>query len=180
MSLFNEINNSSTNNGKESSLVSLIEKRNNTDYGAFADIIGDISDCFGHVHAHDTMDVSFERHADIDDLTKMAFGYANRAVVAGAIIQGAYQIEIYDIAKSIFQILQLTTNHSKEFQIEAAAQAQEFVASYDPRLSADLMGLMVQMIASGFDNSFLGGGIENYDKTISILTQTKNQLAARL
>lgn len=160
----------------DETLASLIEKKNNTDYGAFADIISDINDFFGHVHAHDTMEVSFERHADIDDLTKMAFGYANRTIVAGAIIQGAYKIEIYDIAKSIFKILQMTTNHSKEFQIDAAAKAQEFVASYDHRLSADLMGLMVQMVESGFDNSFLRGGIENYDKTISILIQTKDKM----
>ena len=67
---------------------------------------------------------------DWPPLMIMAYGYASRAAAAALYIQGVYSKHDYQSAKTIFIGLQLQTDHSVDFQENAAAEALKFMSSY--------------------------------------------------
>ena len=79
----------------------------------------------------------------------MAYGYARRTIAAALLIQGIADKDNYNHTVSLFKGIQLQTVHTVEFQEKAARAAEVFMATYDPRINRNVIGLIV-----GLANAF--------------------------
>jgi hypothetical protein len=73
----------------------------------------------------------------------MAYGYARRTIAGALLIQGVANKDTWNDTVSLFKSIQLQTNHTVNFQEDAAHAADIFMASYDPRINRTVTGLIV-------------------------------------
>ena len=112
-------------------LVDVIKKTNNLQEGIFANINNDLND---HLPP------------DSPPIIMMAYAYARRTAAAGLFLQGVFDRDVYNHASNIFKSMQLQTNHTIEFQQEAAQQAFELLHSYDSFLDKKDIMMMTSMV----------------------------------
>lgn len=112
-------------------LIDVVEKRENHEWGVFANIMNDLGE-YSKEYG------SYDQHNNI--LRFMAYAYARRTAAAGLFLQGYWSREYYDHASNFFKSAQLLTGQSVEFQENAAKQSMEFLLSYDQRLNKNLVG----------------------------------------
>lgn len=112
-------------------LIDVVEKRENHEWGVFADIMNDLGE-YSKEHG------SYDQQNNI--LRFMAYAYTRRTAAAGLFLQGYWSREYYDHASNFFKSAQLSTGQSVEFQENAAKQSMEFLLSYDQRLNKNLVG----------------------------------------
>lgn len=129
-------------------LVSVVEKIENSPYGAFANINNDLA------HYSDKVGISE------DPLRLMAYAYARRTAMACLYFQGVIEKDAYDHASLVFKGYQQTTGQTVEFQEEAAAQSWELIQSYTTALSKQASMFITSMVEMNisFDRSFLDRG----------------------
>jgi len=134
MKLFSDI---LKNNKKSSSLLSEVQKKENSEYGVFVNITNDLSD------------LSENYELDNDPLILMAYAYARRSAAAGLYLQGLCGKDVFDYVQNIFLHCQHKTEQSKEFQIEAANQSGELLLSYSPLLTEISISILMGLVRSG-------------------------------
>ena len=134
MSLFGMFGNKTDENLR---LIDLVDKNENHELGLFANVQNDLGKYTEKVGNGE------------DKLRLMAYGYARRISAAGLYLQGAWKRDDYNHASMMFKNLQITTGHTKEFQIAANEQAVELLESYDNRMSNELVGVMVSIVENG-------------------------------
>ena len=124
-------------------LVDVVEKIENSGYGAFFDINNDLGLFIGK---------NFE---GIDPMLHMSYAYARRAATAGMVLQGiAKQID-YDYVYKIFLAVQnsadtsTTREQTVEFQKKASGQAVELIASYTSLFDKETLKFIVGAVESG-------------------------------
>lgn len=76
----------------------------------------------------------------------MAHAYAMRTVAAGLFLQGIFDRDTYDNVSGMFKGMQLHTGKSVDFQESAAKEAYELLASYDSRLTKEVIIAMTSMV----------------------------------
>lgn len=126
---------SETKSSNEKRLVDCVAKTDDSDIGVFANIMNDLGSYVEKVRNNDT------------NMRKMAYAYARRIAAAGLCAQGVWGQKEYDYTLTLFHSMQQVTEHSVEFQEKAAAQATEYIQSYDSRLDKQLLMVLV-VIAS--------------------------------
>lgn len=112
-------------------LVDVVVRSNNLAEGTFGNISNDLGD-------------SIENYTT--PMLQMAYAYARRSAAAGLFLQGIFSRNMFDHVQQVFQAFQLNTGHTAAFQEKAAAQANELLQSYDPRLTKDVVGFMTSMV----------------------------------
>jgi hypothetical protein len=125
------INNNSTEN--HLTLKNIVKKRNNLPEGIFANINNDLND------ASREFDYSTENADYGEKLILMSYAYARRTVAAGLVLQGIFSIKDFQHAQKIFHSIQIETIHTKEFQELAFSLANQYILSYDTRLTLDVL-----------------------------------------
>jgi hypothetical protein len=115
-------------------LIDLVEKKAKLDVGIFGNIQNDLAEYISIAGQNE------------DKLRMMAYGYARRSSAAGLFLQGIFGKTEYAHASDMFKKLQLITGHTKEFQIEATNQSNELIASYDQRLTAEMISKITSMV----------------------------------
>lgn len=118
-------------NSFSNQLVDVVIRSNNLDVGTFGNISNDLGD-------------SIENYTT--PMLKMAYAYARRSAAAGLFLQGIFAKNMFEHVQQVFQAFQLDTGHTVEFQEKAAAQANELMQSYDPRLTKDVVDFMTSMV----------------------------------
>ena len=112
----------------ERRLINYVSKTHNNAYGIFAEISDDLGDL---------------KIPEVPPMIQMAYAYARRAAAAGLYYQNIFTNEQFMYVQSIFKAYQFSTGHTVEFQEAACAQSQEFLQSYDRRLTKQASGLLV-------------------------------------
>ena len=120
----------------EPHLVDLVEKIEDNGYGAFLDINNDLGRFV-------------EKNPDCSKMLKMSYGYARRAAVAGMVLQGIMKQADYDYVYKVFNAIQVSTEHTVEFQEEAAKQAYELISSYTNLFKKDGLMLITSLVHQG-------------------------------
>lgn len=111
-------------------LVDVVIKSNALNEGTFGNISNDLGDSVANLNTK---------------LLKMAYAYARRSAAAGLFLQGVFDRNAFNYVQQIFESFQITTNHSRKFQEEAAAQALELMQSYDSRLTNEVVSFITTM-----------------------------------
>ncbi len=143
----------------ESRLISVVPKNNQDTAGAFFSMHVDLG------YYIDNLDKGE------NDLLRMAYAYARRYATAGLFAQGIIDKVEYAHMLKIFKILQQTTGHSKEFQIDANEQAVEFVLSYSPLITSELIHFFVNGVENNDIPCFKDEGQWwDFDQLIDIFT----------
>ncbi len=110
-------------------LEDLVEKKYNTKEGVFVNIMNDLA--------------KFSSSDNLTDkLVKMSYAYARRTSGAGLYLQGILTRDDFNYQQMMFQIFQQKTEHSVEFQEKAAEIANNFLLSYDARLTRNMISLI--------------------------------------
>ena len=112
-------------------LIDLVEKIDDPEKGAFANIMNDLGSYITKVGKGE------------DKLRKMAYGYARRTAAAGLCAQGVWGQEDFDYTCNMFLALQQETGQTVEFQEKAGKQAAQLVTSYDSHLSKQVQAVLV-------------------------------------
>jgi len=135
MGIFNNL----LGNKKDDSvkLVTVVKKIDNGEHGVFAKIQNDLGSYIAEVGENEK------------NLRKMAYAYARRASAAGLYLQGIWERKDYAYTFTMFKKFQQVTEQSVEFQNEAAQQSAELLESYDPRLTRELISIMIAIVESG-------------------------------
>lgn len=115
-------------------LIHLVKKKADLEVGVFGNIQNDLAEYISIVGQNE------------DKLRMMAYGYARRSSAAGLYLQGIFGEKEYAHTSDMFKKLQLITGHTKEFQIEATNQSNELIASYDQRLTPELISTITSMV----------------------------------
>lgn len=128
-------------------LISAVKKLDSGNDGLFASIQNDLATYVEEVGENE------------DALRLMAYGYARRVAAAGLFLQGiwgrsehAHNFEMFKGLQDITQNRMGIESGSQEgidFQNKAAKQAADLLESYDPRLTFQLIGLMLSVVESG-------------------------------
>ena len=129
-------------NIKSDKLISVVEKKTHSDYGAFFNMIEDLGYYIDNVH-------DMKNKTTESKLIHMAYAYARRYATAGLYAQGAINQDEYSHMHKVFISLQHSTGTSKEFQIEAHKQALHFVLSYSNKLTPKLITYFVENVENG-------------------------------
>jgi len=116
-------------NGKQ--LIDFVDKIDDPEKGAFANIMNDLGSYITKVGKGE------------DKLRKMAYGYARRTAAAGLCAQGVWGQQDFDYTCNVFFALQQETGQTVEFQETANNQAIQLIKTYDPRLSRELQNALV-------------------------------------
>lgn len=116
-------------------LISVVKLREDHDWGLFANIMNDLGE-YAKEYA--------ENDQQYNILRLMAYAYARRTAAAGLYLQGYLDRENYNHVSKFFKAIQQTTGFSREFQIEAAQQAIEYLLQYNPKLD----NLMISQITT--------------------------------
>jgi len=122
-------------------LVSVVEKKENSEHELFVNINNDLALYIEKVGLGE------------DPLRKMAYAYARRLVAGGMYMQGLIDRDLYDHVCTIFRGFQQSTGQTKEFQIEANEQAVELLLSYSTKLNRDVMLVIHKMAFEGVIDS---------------------------
>lgn len=109
-------------------LIHYVSKTHNNAYGIFAEISDDLGDL---------------KIPEVPPMIQMAYAYARRAAAAGLYYQNIFNNEQFMYVQTMFKAYQFNTGHTVEFQEAACAQSQEFLQSYDRRLTKQVSGLLV-------------------------------------
>jgi TPR repeat protein len=151
----------------DQSLVTLVEKKENSEHGPFVNINNDLASFI-------------EINEDCSDLIKMAYGYARRYAAAGMYAQGIIDNSSYNHVYSMFQGLQLKTRDgdgdSKEFQIKAARQAIEYMISYSKELDVQIIQFTLHIVENGLDSPLSRGETYDFNQVIAVLKELKSRL----
>ena len=115
-------------------LIDLVDKNAKLDVGIFGNIQNDLAEYISIAGQNE------------DKLRMMAYGYARRSSAAGLFLQGIFGKKEYAHASDMFKKLQLMTGHTKEFQIKATNQSNELIASYDKRLTPDMISSITSLV----------------------------------
>ena len=138
-------------------LIDVVEKRENHQWGVFANIMNDLGE-YSKEHG------SYDQQNNI--LRFMAYAYARRTAAAGLFLQGYWSREYYDHASNFFKSAQLSTGQSVEFQENAAKQSMEFLLSYDQRLNKNLVGQITSVVEHNIAQSAYEMGMHFTDEQI--------------
>lgn len=121
-------------------LIDVVNKINKLNEGIFANINNDLNEAMSD---------------ECNIMIKMAYGYARRIVASALFLQGVFSYEDFEHANKIFNLLQLQTGQSVEFQEEAYMQAIELLESYDRRFNKTFMRTIFLAAKSGkYDNAY--------------------------
>lgn len=115
------------------SLKDVVKKRNNLAEGIFANINNDLNDAMTEL-GYSTENSDYE-----EKLILMSNAYARRIVAAGLVLQGVFSIQDFQHAQKMFQSTQALTIHTREFQVLALDLANQFILSYDDRLTLEIL-----------------------------------------
>lgn len=111
-------------------LVDVVIKSNALNEGTFGNISNDLGDSVANLKT---------------PMLQMAYAYARRSAAAGLFLQGGFDRNTFNYVQQIFESFQLTTNHSRKFQEDAAAQSLELMQSYDFLLTKDVIAFITAM-----------------------------------
>lgn len=142
-------------------LIDLVEKKAKLDVGIFGNIQNDLAEYISIAGQNE------------DKLRMMAYGYARRSSAAGLFLQGVFGKTEYVHASDMFKKLQLITGHTKEFQIDATNQSNELIASYDRRLTPEMISSITSLVELGLDKIvclYDQGKIISVDEVLKILS----------
>lgn len=142
---------------KKEQLVSVVEKKENSEHGNFVNIINDLSHYIDQVGDKG------------DPLTRMAYAYARRASAAGLYIQGFINKEEFEYQKMMFKGFQQTTGVSRQFQIDAHEQALDFIISYDNRLNRTFIHATMMLVEGGLDAPKDRGELYPYEQVMYVV-----------
>ena len=133
---------------KKGTLKEIIEKKSSVSQGVFGNINNDLNEGL-HNGGY-----SIENIHDYDDkLILMSYAYARRTVAAGLVLQGTFSIQDFQQAQKIFQIIQVETIHTKEFQELASALGHDYILSYDKQLTIDILyAILVPVLENHSDD----------------------------
>lgn len=156
MGFLDSLFSSEAKSSNEKRLVDCVKKIDDSDIGVFANVMNDLGSYVDKVGNNDT------------NIRKMAYAYARRIAAAGLCAQGVWGQEEYDYTLTLFHSFQQTTEHSVEFQEKAAAQAAEYIQSYDSRLNKKLLMSLVVVASSDASKAKTNGKFFSVDKLIEM------------
>lgn len=116
---------------KDPRLEDVVEKQSNTGY-VFLDMNNDLAQC------------SYNWPQASPQLL-MAYGYARRTIASSLLIQGVANKDTYAHTASLFRDIQVQTDHTVDFQEQAARAAESFMATYDSRIDRLVVGKIVSL-----------------------------------
>lgn len=152
----------SANPNSNESLVSLVKKAENSQYGIFAEINNDLGDFINN-------------NENCSPELKMSYAYARRFAVAGLYLQGLVEKELYDHVKTIFVGIQNSTGQSIDFQESACNQAVDLVKSYTNLFSENDIRYIVFLVENGIDKSGIGEELIPVEKLSYIIKKMQEQ-----
>lgn len=109
----------------------------------------------------------------------MAYGYARRSAAAALYIQGHFDKEAYDYVHSIFKSIQLSTEHSIEFQEQASADAIAYIQTYHPIINNIFINTMISIAQ---DYEVPPGYLDDDDlieEVLEIIAQEEKQIVSK-
>lgn len=162
---------------EETRLVSLIQKREASQYGDFENINSDLNTFFPNPKIDKNSNVSFGNH-EHSNLVKMSYGYAIRQVMAGLYVQGLITRDVYSQVQNCFYALQATTEQTKTFQIEANNQALELLYSYNKKFDNFLISTLVNEVDKGYENGLETGEFYKFDNLMLLLGAMRDDATA--
>ena len=155
-------------------LVDVVEKIENSGYGAFCDINNDLGLFIGK---------NFE---GIDPMLHMSYAYARRAAAAGMVLQGiAKQID-YDYVYKIFLAVQYSADTSTtreqtvEFQNKATEQSVELINSYTSLFDNEAITFIVGVVQNGNANSYFNNLSEGETYDLETIATIVNKCIQRM
>lgn len=102
---------------------------------------------------------------------RMSYAYARRIAMAGLCVQGLVKKEVYDHVHSIFKSIQISTEHSVEFQEQALDDAVEFLQTYH-HIVTRLFSNAVILIAQDYE---VPSGWMNDDELVKAVLEFMHQ-----
>lgn len=156
MNFLDSLFTSETKSSNEKKLIDCVEKIDDSNFGVFTNIMNDLGSYVDKVGNNDT------------NMRKMGYAYARKMAAAGLCAQGIWGQEEFDYTCTLFKSFQLSTEHTVEFQENAAAQAIELIKSYDPRLTKELQVAITSVMMQDASIAKNYGKIFTVDEIIEI------------
>lgn len=130
------------------SLIQEVDKLSINGLGVFAQAYEDLG---GFSDKYVNLDLSVATHDE--KLLMMAYAYARRSVGCALVAQGVWGLEELMPSIKMFYNFQTKTGQTKEFQESANDQAEEFIISYDERLTRSAMSRIATPIIIAMQQS---------------------------
>lgn len=155
MGFLDNLFSSGTKSLNEKRLIECVDKIDKQD-SVFVNVMNDLGSYVERVGDNDT------------NMRKMAYAYARRIAAAGLCAQGIWGQEEYDYILTLFHSFQQMTEHSVEFQEKAAAQAVEYIQSYDMRLNRHILMSIVTLMSQDASRAKNNGKVFSVDEIIKM------------
>ena len=151
-------------------------------YITLLDIVEKVNDLEEGIFANINNDIAYVNYLNYANNVKMTYAYVRRLAAAGLFLQGIFSEDDYLRASMIFKNMQIITYAKNEldntnyyFQEKCAKECEEFVQSYDKRLTKEFYICIMAMVETNEDRNSINK-IYDYDTLVDTIIKIQGYL----